>query len=160
MSVFNCRYRNTAHENLTNITYIFGTFQNLLSNIIKPVNPYAIRVNFFVSATYSDFSIGLWEVYEKFVMTLILRENFVLSISLIAYNKSSTKTLLKSCKCIYQLLIILLCINTTALRHPNDVSGVGFGSTYFVLCTQCFAYGIAIFFVIRCVFFINLINIY
>ena len=101
-------------------------------------------------------------------MTLILRENFVLSISLIAYNKSSTKTLLKSCKSIYQLLIILLCINTTALS-----------STYFVLCTQCFAYGIAIFFIIRriatyvtpqrcsCyalnlgrIFFINLINIY
>lgn len=98
-------------------------------------------------------------------MTLVLRENFVLSISLIAYNKSSTKTLLKSCKSIYQLLIILLCINTTALRHPNDVSGVGFGSAYFVLCTQCFAYGIAcciaIFFIITWgVFFINLINAY
>lgn len=117
-------------------------------------------------------------------MTLVLRENFVLSISLVAYNKSSTKTLLKSCKCIYQLLIILLCINTTALRHPYDVSGVGFGSAYFVLCTQCFAYGIAcciaIFFIItwgvatyvtpqrcsccalnlRSIFFINLINAY
>ena len=103
-------------------------------------------------------------------MALVLRENLIFSISLIAYNKSSTKTLLKSCKSIYQLLIILLRINTTALRHPYDVSGVDFGS----------AYGITIFFIItggiatyvtpqgcscyapnlRGIFFINLINIY
>lgn len=69
-------------------------------------------------------------------MTLILRENFIFSISLIAYNKSSTKTLLKSCKCIYQLLIILLCINTTA-----------FGSAIFFIITGG-------------IFFINLINAY
>lgn len=113
-------------------------------------------------------------------MALVLRKNLIFSISLIAYNKSSTKTLLKTCKSIYQLLIILLRVYTTALRHPYDVSGVGFGSAYFVLCTQCFAYCITIFFIItgsiatyvtpqgcscyalnlRSIFFINLINIY
>ena len=84
-------------------------------------------------------------------MALVLRKNLIFSISLIAYNKSSTKTLLKTCKSIYQLLIILLRVYTTAFRHPYDVSGVGFGS----------AYCITIFFIITGgIFFINLINIY